>query len=333
MAERSSLWNAKPENRHLPSPLEWANIRLLTKRRDWTEPQRKMMKRAGRLHGLRTLGVAIPATLLTWGCIEGYGTIRASSLVDSLRTASTTDVPAIVRQLTNYRRWANPRLMTLVQNPDNSSREKLHAGLALLPVDPSQLPYLEMHLLDATPAELPVLRDALKPHRSILVPKLWSVLDAAKPGDESLLPAASAHAGYDASSVPWEAVGGKVAQTLVTVNPVYLGPWLDALRPVRTTLTAPLAMIFRDKQHPGSERTLATNILGDFASDDPNLIADLLMDADAKAYGAFFPIAQRQATTTLPRFQAEIARSLAPTWNDPPLDPSWAKPDASLSVS
>ena len=32
--------------------LEWANIRLLTKKKDWTDPQRKMMKRAGRVHGL-----------------------------------------------------------------------------------------------------------------------------------------------------------------------------------------------------------------------------------------------------------------------------------------
>ena len=52
LAERSSLWNAKPENRHLPSLLEWANIRLLTKKKDWTDPQRKMMKRAGRVHGV-----------------------------------------------------------------------------------------------------------------------------------------------------------------------------------------------------------------------------------------------------------------------------------------
>ena len=57
LAERSALWNAKPENRHLPSAWEWANIRLLTRRRDWTEPQRRMMKRAGRVHGLRTLGI------------------------------------------------------------------------------------------------------------------------------------------------------------------------------------------------------------------------------------------------------------------------------------
>ena len=33
LAERSASWNAKPENRHLPSALEWVNIRLLAKRR------------------------------------------------------------------------------------------------------------------------------------------------------------------------------------------------------------------------------------------------------------------------------------------------------------
>ncbi len=37
LAERASLWNAKPENRHLPSALEWANIRLLTRKKDWTD--------------------------------------------------------------------------------------------------------------------------------------------------------------------------------------------------------------------------------------------------------------------------------------------------------
>ena len=41
LAERASLWNAKPENRHLPSVWEWGGIRLLTKKRDWTDPQRK----------------------------------------------------------------------------------------------------------------------------------------------------------------------------------------------------------------------------------------------------------------------------------------------------
>ena len=68
LAERSSLWNAKPENRLLPSPLEWANIRLLTQKKDWTEPQRRMMKRAGRVHGLRSV---LTLALLAAGSLRG----------------------------------------------------------------------------------------------------------------------------------------------------------------------------------------------------------------------------------------------------------------------
>ena len=245
LAERSASWNAKPENRHLPSPLEWANIRLLTKRRDWSEPQRRMMKRAGRVHGLRTLGLVMLVSLITWGGIEGYGTLRASALVESLQKVGTPDVPAIVKQLSGFRRWADPQLVRVVQNTDDQGREHLHASLALLPVDPTQVAYLFSRLLKATPSELPVLRDALKTHRTILTPKLWTVLESAKPGDASLLPSASALASYAPDDAKWESAGGKVAQALVSVNSLLLRPWIEALRPVRGKLIAPLATIFR----------------------------------------------------------------------------------------
>src|SRR5207253_5314941 len=65
LAERAALWNARPEDRHLPSVLEWANIRLLTQKPDWTNPQRRMMSRAGRVHGLRMLGLTILIVLVT----------------------------------------------------------------------------------------------------------------------------------------------------------------------------------------------------------------------------------------------------------------------------
>ena len=50
LAERSALWNAKPENRFLPSVSEWVRIRSLTKAKDWTAPQARMMRRAGTVH-------------------------------------------------------------------------------------------------------------------------------------------------------------------------------------------------------------------------------------------------------------------------------------------
>src|SRR5271157_5846506 len=339
LAERSSLWNAKPENRHLPSVLEWANIRLLTKKKDWTDAQRKMMNRAGRFHGLRTLGVVAGlVTLVLLGLdirrrvVEANREAVATGLVDQVVRANIAQVPNIVRSMGGYRRWVDPALRQVVGRSSERSSERLHAGLALLPVDDGQVEYLFQRLQDATADEVPVLRDALEPHQTGLTPKLWSVLDSAKPGDPSLLPAASSLALYNPQSPRWNEVAAKVAQGLVTTNLVYLRAWVDALRPVRTSLTAPLATVFRDKSRPESEHALANSILADYASDDPNLVANLLMDAQPKAYADFFPVAQRLETKTLPLFQAEIARTLAPTWNDPPLDPSWTTPDATLTA-
>ena len=111
-----------------------------------------------------------------------------------------------------------------------------------------------------------MLRDALRPYRERLIERLWNVLEQSD--DESqYLQAASALALYDPSNPRWQTVGGKVAQAMVTVNAVHLGFWLDALRPARDKLTAPLATIFRDRERPETERTLATNILADYASD------------------------------------------------------------------
>ncbi len=328
LAERSSLWNSKPENRHLPSPAEWANIRLLTKRRDWTEPQRRMMKRAGRVHGLRALGLVTLVSLITWGGIEGYGTLRASALVESLQKVGTPDVPAIVNQLSGYRRWADRRLARAAQSTDE--REHLHASLALLPVDASQVDFLFHRLLKATSSELPVLCDALKAHRSTLTPKLWTVLESAKPGDDAVLPAASALASYAPDDAQWEAVGGKVAQALVSANAIQLGPWIEALRPVRGKLSASLAAIFQDKDRHESELNLATNILTDYASDDPERLAELLMVAGSKEYLSLFPVAARSAEQIVPVFQAELSKRATYSWHDVPLDPSWTQPDASL---
>ena len=328
LAERSASWNAKPENRHLPSALEWANIRWFTKKKDWSEPQCRMMKRAGRVYGLRTLGFLMLVSLITWGGVEGYGTLRASALVDSLQRVGTPDIPAIVTQLSGYRRWADPRLERALQSTDD--REHLHASLALLPVDAKQADYLFTRLLSAAPSEIPVLRDALKPHRTTLTAKLWTTLESAKPGDASLLPSASALASYDPENASWEAVVGKVSQELVSVNAIQLGPWIEALRPVRGRLMAPLATIFQEKDRPESEHKQATNILADYASDHPDRLADLLMMSDPKAYLSLFPVAKKRAEQVLPILQAEIVKEATYSWNDPPLDPSWTKPDATF---
>ena len=110
LAERSSLWNARPENRHLPSALEWANIRSLTKSRDWTAPQSKMMRKAGRVHGLRGLGmVAVLGTLFVAGVYvrervaESNRATEAAGLVKQVLNADTSQIAGIVDSMKAYR--------------------------------------------------------------------------------------------------------------------------------------------------------------------------------------------------------------------------------------
>ena len=111
-------------------------------------------------------------------------------------------------------------------------------------------------------------------------------------------------------------MGDKVAQALVTINSIHLAPWLEALRPVRGKLVVPLVSIFGDKRQD-SEHAQAINILTDYASDDPERLAELLMVADQKSYLTLFPVAEKSPEKVLPVFQGEIAKTPTHSWNDP----------------
>ena len=319
LAERAALWNHKPENRHLPSVLEWANIRLLTRRKDWSESQRRMMRRAARVHGLRGLGLAILIALVSWGSLEGYGSLQAAHLIDSLRTANIRDVPARIEQLRTYRRWAGRPLAGLLASTENDRDQHLRASLARLalwPGDRRQAGYLYDRLLGSSPAELPVIWGILRKHDPAIEQRLWPLLDDAKADKEPRFRAACALANTDSAQIKnrWDSVSSFITDQFLTAaikNPGDYATLIETLRPVRKALLTPLARVFRDAGRFESERTFATTILIDYASDDPRLLADLLMDAGPKAYASLFPVAQQQAAGVLPVLQAEIARSLA----------------------
>src|SRR5262249_27616868 len=103
LAERAALWNAKPEQRQLPSPLEWLSIRLYTAPRQWTGAQRRMMSAAGRKH--LTAAAALSATFL---CLAGAlfflrsqlgkerASTRADGMVRRLLDAHLSNTPEII---------------------------------------------------------------------------------------------------------------------------------------------------------------------------------------------------------------------------------------------
>jgi formylglycine-generating enzyme required for sulfatase activity len=313
LADRAAVWNARPENRQLPSPWQWLQIRWHTRKQHWTPPQRKMMRTASRYHALRGL-VAVLLALLGWGGYEGHGRLQAHALQGRLLDADTNEVPTIVQDMAPYRHWVDPLLHDAYGQAerDNDRHKQLHASLALLPVDGSQVDYLYGRLLDAGPGEVSVLRDFLAAHKEALVEKLWAVVESPAKGQESQrLRAAAALAKYDPESAKWASASALVVHDLVRENAVYLLYWSEAFRPVKDSLLKPLAEIFRDpRPERAAERSLATNLLADYAADNPGFLADLLMDADEKQFAVIYAKLKKQGDKGLPVLTAEIDQKL-----------------------
>jgi hypothetical protein len=154
LADRAAVWNARAENRQLPSLVQWTQIRWWTVKKNWTSPQRKMMRKAGRYHGTRglVLGAILVVATLTGlvirdHVVERENANRAAVLVERVFDADITQVLGIVNEMEMYRAWTDPRLKEAKEKSANDSRKQLHASLALLPVDSEQVKYLYERLL------------------------------------------------------------------------------------------------------------------------------------------------------------------------------------------
>jgi hypothetical protein len=99
LAERATQWCARPERRHLPSFWEWTSILLCTRRRDWSAPQRRMMRKATGYYVSAAAGVFLLGILLVWGAWQWDGSTNASHLVDQLARVEVTEVPHVIPKL------------------------------------------------------------------------------------------------------------------------------------------------------------------------------------------------------------------------------------------
>jgi eukaryotic-like serine/threonine-protein kinase len=311
LSERSASWNAKPENRLLPSTLEWANIRLLTRKKVWTEPQRRMMKRARRVHGVRGLTLATLLILLVWGGYEVNGRLKAQMLRDKLLASPLSDVPGIIGEIKPYRRWVDRLLRRAYAEAKEagSPRKQLNAALALLPVDDTQLPYLTDRLLRADPQDISVIRKSLASYAQTLVAECWRVLEKPTPEDQGkALQAASVLALYDPKNPLWGKIRINVANRLVAENAYVVSHWIDVLRPIAKQLSDPLVAIFHAENRGDSERTMAASALAEYVSDQPDELVELLMDATERQFAALYPHVEKRADQAATVLEVEIAK-------------------------
>lgn len=310
LADRATVWNARRERRQLPSLWQCVQIRWWTRRRDWTQPQQAMMREAGRYYLSRS-AILIAAVLVVAGIArEFFGNLRATVLRDRLIVARIRDVPAIVHQIEPYRSRVQPLLEAASREQatrDDPVRD-LAIHLALLPADDSQVEPVVEHLFEARPQDVGVIVASLEPYKRVVSERFWARLGETGPQTAgSRIRAACGLAAFEPDSPRWDDVAGSVAALMVNEEPLVLGTWSESLRPVSARLVPPLTDIFLESPS-SSLRGRAASVLGDYLSDQPNELAELLLDDFVNGYTIPFMKIERRAAEVIPVLLAEIDR-------------------------
>src|SRR5205807_7334253 len=86
-------------------------------------------------------------------------------------------------------------------------------------------------------------------------------------------------AAYDPGDGRWQGAGPQVVDEWLSANPLHVGLWTDALRPVGpSALLEPLSEVSRGRRL-ADRRHVAATILADYAAARPGLLVELILEA------------------------------------------------------
>jgi formylglycine-generating enzyme required for sulfatase activity len=249
------------------------------------------------LAGLLLLAAAA-AVLVTWQWRSAVAALaradqeqreRIRSQVLALRDAAPEAAPAILADLEQHRAEILP-LLREMRADTSQQAARMRLALALLPAEPAQVrDELTAWMLEAPiPAEVLLVRDALRSQQKEITEGLWAIAANEKTAASRRFRALAALAAFDPESPRWAGAARAVVDLLLTQDPFYLGFWTRALRPARAALLEPLTEVFHGRTLAEHRQTAALVLL-DYASDRSALLLDLLLDADPKQYAVLRP--------------------------------------------
>ena len=336
LQDRSEIWSAKPERRHLPKWWEDTNIRLFTSRRDWTPEQARMMRKSAWYHHTR---LTVLLALLAVGATIAVAARRqlenqrykqqAQAVVASLLKADTSQIPDIVAEIDLNGTWAVPFLAAAHAQATEDSPQKLHTALALVGQDSQHVDYIQRRLLAAQPDQVATIRQVVASLKGEFIPRLWTVLERAEnyTGAQRLR-AAAALSVFDPDNRLWPAVSRDIVSQLIHEPSTQRPDWIRLLRPVKQPLLSQLVAIYGDGERSDADRESVTDALADFAADKPQLLVDLLAEADPRQFAVLLPPLRSHVSAAVPLLQDKLNSPLIRRWPDSGME--WREPTAEI---
>ena len=219
----------------------------------------------------------------------------------------------IIKDIGAYRSSLNPLLRKALAGAEEEIdlRKRLNVSLALLPEDPEQVEYLYERVLDADPGNVVAIVEALKPHKDRIKAQLWALVQEEKSETQQHLRTAAALAAFDGSSPRWASISKRVVKDLVRENPVYLGSWLKAFDPVKKSCFEPLLEVLKhNTEFSATERNIASNLLLNYAQEEPGVLAEALLESDEVQFPRFLEAVRDRHAAGLPFLISQISSSL-----------------------
>ena len=342
LAERTALWQSKPEDRHLPTLAEHLRIRRLTSPHNRKEPERQMLRRAAVVHGWKLAWSLLGCFLLIGAGLRLHAAQRentlkgqARELVKQLTTTTPNQWNDLLKRINEpeIRGHALPVLDGALDSAIDNGKSTALTRLALLQVgqDMQQLEPLRDELLQGPLLEFPSLRKELVPQAGPLSSALWPILRDLSADKNHRLRAAMALAGFQPADefapvepnqplpTAWTSEdAAEVATLLLESNPVFQGDIREALRPISGLLLDPLEQQFGREDVPSAILVAATNAMVDYASQDSPRLARLLTVATPEQFNAIYPLFEKQASAALKEKLARQAATLPPAADMPP---------------
>jgi len=293
LAEQADLWKQAQKPRYLPTWSEYLSIIARVPWNTWTEPQRRMMSAAGQTY--RRYAILLVMVLLLVGA-SGYvltGYFRGRLLVQGLLASKEERIGEFLQELQRNQPWGQSELAAVLASPANDSeqqRRHLHARLALVQDDPTQVAALLESLLTAEYTYVEPIVQALQPYRHLADAALWQTLHDLSTSSDRRFRAGLALAAYCPADGRWQAQDDEfLVEKLVGANPVHQIQLRGYLRPVHQRLAPSLEQVFGDEKLSESRRLAAAEALADYVRDDPTLLARCLAKATSDQYQILYP--------------------------------------------
>ncbi len=253
-----------------------------------------------------------------------------AATVALLEQAPAEAVPTLLQGMESVREKVLPTLKSHWALDGLPDSQRVRLALALLPSDESVADYLQSQLLVAPPVDSIMIRNALKPRGQAFAPSLWQSAEATETLPGKRLRAAAALAEFDPQNPRWRDIAKSTVEALLASDPFDWPVWIEGLRPAREHLLMVLVDRFRDRS-AAEQRYAAAVVCADYAADRPEILADLVTEAEPRQLTVLMSRLQAKADSVVPLLERELTLSCAPEWEKTHLSASLQPVDVNIT--